>query len=232
MNQSGLFPTLDFVRSDRSKDPDDAYNTSPDTAVYPIGVDRVSKTDWSCMATFVEFKAQKNSDGYSGKTPKSQVLDINTTKAEETRGQMHHYAAHLMDQQHRLSVTDVAIYGEYARLFSFNTSCTVVSEPIYYHKKPQPLVDFFLQYCALSSTQQGYDSTVVPATRMEEKLFHNRIKEFLQRVKCGNLRIHPDVERLTGPIWKIQVNDTNGNPRWFLGCKPCSIPLTYSPAAA
>ena len=134
-----------------------------------------------------------------------------------------------MDQQHRLSVTAVAIYGEYARLFSFNTSCTVVSEPIYYHKKPQPLVDFFLQYCALSSTQQGYDSTVVPATRMEEKLFHNRVKEYLQRVKRGNLRIHPDVEHLTGPIWKIQVNDTNGNPRWFLGCKPCSIPPNLSP---
>ena len=54
-----LATTLEFVRSDRSKDPDNAYNTSPDTAVYPIGVDRLSKTDWSCMATLVESKLRR-----------------------------------------------------------------------------------------------------------------------------------------------------------------------------
>ena len=181
------------------------------------------------MELFVQWRLDDDVDGYRETPGEKQIVDDVSNTAFKHRARLFTHAARLMDSQHRLFLFAVDIYGSRARLYRFDPSCVVVSEPIHYRQDPQLLYDFFFRYSSLSPEQRGFDPTVVPATEAEKKLFRTRVKEYFKRAEEKNLRVHPDVEMLASQVSKVQVNDVKGKARWYLASKCHSIPVHSSP---
>ena len=192
---------------------------SPDIAIYPARTGHRSPCDWSRMDMFIEWRPDAERDGYRKTFIDNEPLDCDYRQKLKLRGQMFNFAGRIMDSQHRLFLFAVDIYGDYARLYRFDSSCVVVSEPILYREDSRPLDNFFLRYAAASPVERGHDPTVLPTTDAEKALFHARVVEYLERAKKHNLRSHPDAKKLTDDIVKIQVNDLDGNVHWYLACR-------------
>ncbi|KAK7688402.1 hypothetical protein QCA50_008775 [Cerrena zonata] len=225
MNESDLFPDLEFVNTCNNKDPKSNCKLRPDGSVYSAGSERNSALDWRRLQLFIEWKIDKAFDPFCD----DDILDGISDKATETRGQVYSYAAQIMDHQHRQFVFGIVFIADYARLLRLDHSCTVASSPIYYRENPGPLVNFLASYAAMSAAGRGYDPTVSLACDAEKSLFQESIKEYFERAKRDGLRTHPDVATLGDDIVKIQVNDAKGGKRWYLACKPASIPTNHSP---
>ena len=128
------------------------------------------------MDIFTQWRLDEERDGYRETFQDNQILDDGSETALGIRAQLFTRAAHLMDSQHRLFLFAVDIYGSRARLYRFDPSCVVVSEPIHYHEDPQLLYDFFVRDSSLSPEQRGHDPTVIPATEAEKTLFCARVR--------------------------------------------------------
>ena len=207
----------------------------PDTTLIPYPTFGVYSSPhetlcgWPSMDFFIEWRPNEHSDGFRETFTDKQLLDRRSDRALKARSKMFTYAAHLMDSQYRTCVFAVDIYGDHARLYRFDTSCTVVSEPIRFRKEPKLLEEFFSRYCAASLTYRGHDPTVIAATDAERTLFQARVKEYYARAKEKNLRTHPGVRKLTSEIVKIQVNDQDGVPHWYLARKCSSMAAGRAP---
>ena len=171
------------------------------------------------MDLFVEWRVEATRDGYLEDFDGKQALDHESRRALKLRAQMFTFAARLIDSQHRLFLFAVDIYGDRARLYRFDPSCVVVSEPILFRKDSRPLDEFFMRYTAASPAERGYDPTIVPATDLEKALFRARVIEYRERVEKNNLRSHPDVNALTDDVVRVQVNDSQGGVNWYLACR-------------
>ena len=90
------------------------------------------------------------------------------------------FVARPIDSQHRLCVYVVDIYGDRARIYRFDTSFVVVSEPILFREDGKLLDQFFLRYSAASPVERAFDPTVIPATVAEKTLFQERGYEVLR----------------------------------------------------
>lgn len=181
------------------------------------------------MDIFIEWRPDDDRDGYRESFVSDQLLDDGSDRALRLRGQVFTYAAHLRDSQHRLFFFAVDIYESRARLYRFDPSCVVISEPIHFREDSRLLDEFFVRYAALPAIQRGHDPAVISATPAEEALFQERIREYFERVKKDGLREHPGIKKLGGRISKVQVNDLNGNTRWYLACKCTTFPVTPLP---
>lgn len=89
-------------------------------------------------------------------------------------------------------------------------------------------MDFIKRYCGLSPAQRGYDTTVTPANKAEQRLFRARVKAYDVRVRNKKLRKHPGVHNHS-EIFKVQVNDMDGKIHYYLVTKPTSAPANLSP---
>lgn len=229
MNKSNMFPGLKFVVAYVKKDKE-SNKLSPDIIIYSASAKLGSRLVWSCLQSFLEWKTLVGRDGFRSTFREGEILDNNSHRASETRGQIYHYAAQLMDHQYRLFVFAASISGDIARFYRFDPSCVAVSEPIVFRENPRPLVDFFVRFATLSAAQRGYDPTVTPANDAEKKLFKACLKEYNERVEKDNLRKHPGVDTLGDNIVKMQVNDdVTKKPHWYLACKPSCSTANNSP---
>ena len=102
------------------------------------------------MDLFIEWRADRKRDGYRDAPGEKGPLDHDSRRALKLRGQMFTFAAHLMNSQHRLSLFAVDISNETARLYRFDPSCVVISEPIFYRRDSKLLDTFFLRYSIAS----------------------------------------------------------------------------------
>ena len=229
MNKSGLCPNLELIDTSSNADPSSSSDTRPDLTFYSTSVERDSLLDWSKGDGFVEWKALRRYDGYRCDAQRDDILDSDTVAGTETRGQVCHYAARIMESQNRLFVLSVGIYGERARLYRFDPSCIVVSEVINYRKDPAPLVEFFVRFSALSPAERGHDPTFTPANTAEKSLFWARTKEYLAKVEADKLRKHPEVATLQGTVFKVQVNHIDGTIHHYLACRSRSVAENLSP---
>ena len=181
------------------------------------------------MDLFVEWKPDATRDGYRETFVGKDTLDYPSKRALKLRGQMFTFAGRLMDSQPRLFTFAIDIYGDRARLYRFDPSCVVVSEPILLHEDARLLDEFFLRYTAASPLQRGYDPTMIPATESEKTLFRARVQEYLDRAEKRSLRAHPQAKTLINEVFRVQVNDLEGNPHWYLSCKPGQLSSDRSP---
>lgn len=221
MKESGLFPGLDFVDTHSAKDKYSKCKLGPDIAVYTSGETRTGPLSWEGILSFVEWKVNVGTDGYRSTGREDELLEATSISAHEFRGQMYSYAGQVMQSQHRLSIVSLSFHEDIARVYRFDPSCIVVSEPIFYRTDPTPILEIFWRLSAMSSAQRGYDPTVTPASSEERKIFRSRIDDYLKRVEKDNLRKHPDVERLNNNIVKVQVNnEIDGTIHSYLACKP------------
>ena len=221
MKESGLFPNLDFVDVHSKKDKASKCKMSPDIVVYLSGATCNVRLSFAHVEVIIEWKVDAKTDGFRRTRHEGEVFEASSNDAKEFRGQMFSYAGQVLNSQHRVSVIGLSFHGDLARAYHFDPSCVVVSEPIFYRENPDPILEIFWRYSAMSPTQRGYDPTVTPANREEKRLFQTCVKDYLARVKRDNLRKHPDVERLGDNIVKIQVNDeTDGTVHSYLACRP------------
>ena len=142
---------------------------------------------------FSEWRVDAECDGYRESITYKERLDSDHRQTLKIRGQLFNFAGRIMDSQHRLFLFAVDIYGDHARLYRFDPSCVVVSEPILYREDSRPLDNFFLRYAAASPIERGLDPTILPTSVAEKNLFYDRVKEYLERAERYNLRSHPDV---------------------------------------
>ena len=171
------------------------------------------------MDMFIEWRVGTKLDPYRETFVGHESVDYESDEALKIRGHMFSFAARLMDSQHRLFVFAVDIYGDRARLYRFDPSSVVVSEPILFRKNSKLLDQFFLRYSSASPVERGYDPTIIPATTAEKALFRSRIAAYFERAERNNFRIHPDVKTLSNEVFRVQVNAADGNVHWYLGCK-------------
>ena len=174
--------------------------TRPDIAFYPSGLKRKTPLDWSLMDMFVEWRAGADRDAYRETFVGRESLDCDSKRAFKLRGQMLAFVARLMDSQHRLCVYAVDIYGDRARLYRFDTSSVVVSEPILFREDGKLLDQFFLRYSAASPVERAFDPTVIPATVAEKTLFQERGYEVLRESR---------EEQLTNTSRRVQTFQRN-----------------------
>ena len=194
---------------------------SPDIVVYPPGAERKSPCDWTSIDMFIEWRVDAECDGYRESFTYKERLDYDHRKTLKIRGQLFNFAGRIMDSQHRLFLFAVDIYGDHARLYRFDPSCVVVSEPILYREDSRPLDNFFLRYAAASPIERGLDPTILPTSIAEKNLFYARVREYLERAERYNLRSHPDVKKLASgvEVVKMQVNDLDGGVHWYLASR-------------
>ncbi|KAK7688371.1 hypothetical protein QCA50_008744 [Cerrena zonata] len=228
VTKSGEFPGLEFAITSNSKDPKAKHSLFPDLVTYSDQAKRDALLLWALVEFFIEWKVDLTSDGYDRGSDKNDILDLNSNAAMKSRGQMYSYAAQIMDNQFRLFVFAIAVYGDCARFFRFDPSSIVVTDVFNYREDPTPLVDFIKWYCGLSPAQRGYDTTVTPANKAEQRLFRARVKAYDVRVRNKKLRKHPGVHD-HGEIFKVQVNDMDGKIHYYLVTKPTSAPANLSP---
>ena len=213
-----------------------AYNPSspdpkilPDFSIHPASVEQNLLNPWPLMDMFIEWRVSAKRDAYRETFVANEKFDYDSDKAFKLRGHMFSFAARLMDSQHRLFVFAVDIYGDRARLYRFDPSSVVVSEPILFRKDSKPLDQFFLQYSSASPAERGHDPTIIPATVAEKVLFQKRVVEYLERAERNNLRTHPDVTMISNEVFRVQVNDADDEIHWYLACKSGKVPSDRSP---
>jgi hypothetical protein len=164
-------PNLKFI--DTHSNPDtECDKLAPDVGIYPIDDQPQgnTKTDFSKMDLFIEFKIADTSDPFSDPEDplKPQEGDFHFEKdsdnARLVRGQLASYAAAHEGCQFRVHTFCVLACGKYARFIRWDRDGATVTRRFDYIKEPQLLAGFFWRYAHLDHSQQGYDTSVSLAT--------------------------------------------------------------------
>ena len=147
-------------------------NLAPDISLYAADnvPDADTKTDFSKMELFIEFKFAETSDPF--RDPKDplqpqaenfrfeNVSDI----SQSNRGQLCSYTAAHAGSQFRVHTFTLSICGRSARFIRWDRSGATVTRSFNYIKEPHVLAHFLWRYAHLNHSQRGYDTSVSPAS--------------------------------------------------------------------
>ena len=164
-------------------------NLAPDISIYPINDQPQgdTKTDFSKMVLFVEFKFDDTSDPFrdpeDSLRPKANDFrfENDSDDAQLVRGQLSSYAAAQSGCQFRVHIFCVLVCGKYARFIRWDRDGAIVTRRFDYVNQPH-LADFFWRYNHLDPRQQGYDTSVSSATPEDIQQIHN----FASRLRDAN----------------------------------------------
>ena len=233
MNGCGKITSLSFVRTSTKKETGSGTNMSPDIVVYVKARGKRTPTalSWSLLDMYIEWKPDASDDCYRQIFFGEEVLDSDAEKHAQTRGQIYSYAAKALDSQHRRWIFALGVFGKFFRVFRFDPSSVVVSEPVSFMEHPEVMVEIFARFGCMTPAERGHDPTVTPATAAEKRLFRDQLRNYEIRVTEENLRLHPAVKNLdTTKVVRIQVNnEEDGATHWYLASKPASLHPNRSP---
>ncbi|KAI0273371.1 hypothetical protein BC834DRAFT_205318 [Gloeopeniophorella convolvens] len=80
---------------------------------------------------------------------------------------MFDFASTLHRLQFRIFSFSIALFGDTGRLFRWDRSGVVYTQPFEWKKQPETLFEFFWRFNHLSPAERGHDPTVLPATADE-----------------------------------------------------------------
>jgi hypothetical protein len=180
-------PKLKFI--DAHANPDtERDKLAPDIGVYSINDEPQgnTKTDFSKMELFVEFKKADTSDPF--RDPKDPLrpkegnfrFENDLDDAQLVRGQLASYAAAHTGCQFRIHIFSVLVCGTYARFIRWDRDGTTVTRRFNYIKNPHLLADFFWRYDHLDRLQQGHDTSVsslTPENFQQIQHFESRLRD-------------------------------------------------------
>jgi len=163
---------------------------APDVGIYPIHDQPQgdTKTDFSKMDLFIEFKIKDTSDPFSDPEdplePKEGGFHFENDSEDAwlVRGQLASYAATHAGCQFRVHIFCVLVCGQYARFIRWDHDGATVTRRFDYMKEPHLLADFFWRYAHLDRSQQGYDTSVSPVTQEDIQ----QIQPFESHLRDGN----------------------------------------------
>lgn len=187
-----LLEDSDLIAKDVAnwKELDTPSDFLPDIALYPRGGDAeraytrsmkeeesdadprrlpyMARTAWAWITLPVEVKVQKA--GYDFNLNHPDAIRIRTKDADKARVQFAQYVAEIFLRQHRTHVFSLYIYRKYARIFRWDRSGILVTEPIDFVQNPRQLLNFVYRFAHLSPAQKGYDTSAKLATEDELKI--------------------------------------------------------------
>ena len=165
-----------YITSDESSTEEDTKD-KPDITFYDVGT-RDSENPVACfqrMEMFVEFKRGNTADPFHNDAQLPFEKLFRTTRV--TCGQIILYSTRLQTYQFRTCAFSVGIFGNVARLFRWDRSGAIVSEPIPYCMGGNTdLAEFFCRFDLMDRTQRGWDPKVFDATAEEATAFRHAIK--------------------------------------------------------
>ncbi|KAL6309331.1 hypothetical protein BKA93DRAFT_759621 [Sparassis latifolia] len=101
-------------------------------------------------------------------------------RAERSLGRNIACATEVCARQHRSFYFSLALSGSRARLIRWDRAGAIISESIDLHCDAEPICEFLWRYAHASQSQRGYDTTVQPATKVEERLFKESITRMVR----------------------------------------------------
>ncbi|KAL6305438.1 hypothetical protein BKA93DRAFT_778184 [Sparassis latifolia] len=132
-------------------------------------------------------------------------------------------------RQHRTFYFSVSLAGSHARLIRWDRAGAIASESFNLHDNPKPLCEFLWRYAHASNSQRGCDSTVEPASPMEEALFKKTIEQHvkLQLNLRGGKALRTAVEEhyQPGVVAAINMVGKDAVVRRLLVSRPVVSPL-------
>ncbi|KAI0073756.1 hypothetical protein K474DRAFT_1710460 [Panus rudis PR-1116 ss-1] len=206
-----------FYNVSSKLDPHSGISQRADAALYPIGAipADILILDWDILSFIAEFKVEPNHDPHRFAAPgappidKKKILDRHErAEAEKARGQIFFYVkAQLARQPDRLFTFAMANFGNHVRFCIIDHTGAIVSEVVWYLKKPRQLVEFIWRYDNLTDEQRGYDPTVTTATQEQSDL----LMEAMGQLKAQ--RTYRELPRMSvkdhenHPFFKVVVLD-------------------------
>ena len=136
--------------------------------------------DWKRCEFPVEVKRASRLDAFTDSN--TTTIESSAELARSNRGQLISYMKEQMSRQHRTSLHELFIFGDYARLLFFDRSGGVVTKKFNYHEQPELLAKFLWRYNHMDAVARGWDPSVVLATDEESRTFDERVGTFL--TKC------------------------------------------------
>ncbi|KAI9062463.1 hypothetical protein FKP32DRAFT_1677401 [Trametes sanguinea] len=82
-------------------------------------------------------------------------------------------------RQQRSFMFTAAVSGSSARLFRWDRAGCVVSEAFDLHERPDIFAEFLWRFSQLSHWERGHDRTVISATRAQERIFRDAIRDYV-----------------------------------------------------
>ncbi|KAI0714071.1 hypothetical protein C8T65DRAFT_645396 [Cerioporus squamosus] len=162
----------------------------PDTLLHGVGHPKSNPSARPAHMGFVAFwfeiKATEGQDFFTDPPDDTDNRDywqfvlkgrdgIARTDAVRDLGQAVNYAAEASKRQHRHCCFSISLSGTSARFIRWDRAGAIVSKKFDIHERPELLCDFVWCFAHISDADRGYDLTVGPATRTEEKIFHKKI---------------------------------------------------------
>ncbi|KAI9059514.1 hypothetical protein FKP32DRAFT_1579762 [Trametes sanguinea] len=162
-------------------------------------------------------------------------LDPAYETAEETLGQNAAYAIELFARQHRSFIFSVFICGEHVRFIRWDRAGLIVSQACNYVLYPRYLCEFFWRFAHLSDAQRGFDLSVRPATKDEEKYFEQAVTQHnITQVDPANREAFDLVallqtHHMANGVSVIHLPSQGGDrARDLLVSRPLTIPLSLT----
>lgn len=146
------------------------------------------------MITAVEVKKQGVESGFGFKPGEPLLSD--TQDSAKARSQFATYAAEIMLRQHRTHLYMFYICGWYARVFRWDRSGAVVSQPIDMKTNPRELLNLIYRLAMSDRQAQGFDMTATLAseddqTKLEQYAPPNRYLKEYKALALDNVDDHP-----------------------------------------
>ncbi|KAI0326084.1 hypothetical protein GY45DRAFT_158681 [Cubamyces sp. BRFM 1775] len=215
-----------------------------------VGVRDGNNTDqWASVTrigfaeTFIEVKADQSQDHYHDPSPDADLSchkfvlgeDVDSASQCHDLGQNVAYATDMCSRQHRRFCFSVSVSGSTARLIRWDRSGAIVTQSFNYVTKPELLCEFFWRFAHLSDEERGYDMSVTPANKTDERLFAQAIEKHIRsQIDCSQPEVlteHMDTHYMPGYVSVVTLSHDPEHPspvRRLLVSRPVAIPLSFS----
>ncbi|GBE89666.1 predicted protein [Sparassis crispa] len=154
------------------------------------------------------------------------------TRADRGLGRNIACATEACAHQHRSFYFSVSLSGSRARLIRWDRAGMIVSESFDLRYNAEFLCTFLWRYAHASYSQRGYDPTVQPATKEEEKLFKESIRDHvkfqLDLSKRTSLVAAMEEHYQPGNVVAVTMVDDNSIKRRLLISRPVISPVSMT----
>ncbi|KAI0075717.1 hypothetical protein K474DRAFT_1624159 [Panus rudis PR-1116 ss-1] len=152
---------------------------------------------WDSIESSLEVKREDLGDwchiDLSAQRREHEPPEKNDQKSKETQGQILHYFTIQSSHQHRSFIIGFAIFGDHIRFYRYDRAGLIVSEPVFYKKRPEIFAEFLWRYSHLSREERGYDTSVEPASAAESELLTQAVRQCEKDALSGHVRWIPNI---------------------------------------
>ncbi|KAF9470896.1 hypothetical protein BDN70DRAFT_888646 [Pholiota conissans] len=190
---------------------DGKYGSKPEISAYMEG-SKETKADpgWQQIIVairLVDFACDKPAEGNRFLFDHLNKADQETAKI--ALGQQTYYATEICARQHRNFLFSIFVTPTHARFLRWDRAGVIISESFNYREEPEILCDFLWRFGHMSHEQRDDDTSVQWATKGEEELFKQAIKDhlILQLGKLSPSVLEVELKRhyVEGVVTKIPV---------------------------